>query len=213
MENQQRRNDNKALTTGTSCTTVLLLLLAGVMPHQSSITTFAFSVQRMNMRTVAAPAPARRSCSRLHLSREEYLTPHFETSTTATMRSYDFDFERIVECAQVGECPVDEMTQMLEELTRLDEKEGGGGGVLSSSAGMAALEVAESEEARNAVLHALHSQVELAKARTELKEAGLVEQQRQNQHQQQPELQPPSEQRDIHDLMRLMRDIAEHEEV
>lgn len=210
MENQQRRNNSKA-PTGTSCTTVLLLLLAGVMP-QSSIMTFAFSVQPMSM---AAAAPARRSCSRLHLSREEYLTPHFETSTTmATMRSYDFDFERIVECAQVGECPVDEMAQMLEELKRLDEKEGGGGGGVSNSAGIAALEVAESEEARNAVLHALHSQVELAKAKTELKEAGLVEQQRQNQQQQQqPELQPPSEQRDIHDLMRLMRDIAEHEEV
>lgn len=101
-----------------------------------------------------------------------------------------------------------------QELKRLDEKEGGGGGGVSNSAGIAALEVAESEEARNAVLHALHSQVELAKAKTELKEAGLVEQQRQNQQQQQqPELQPPSEQRDIHDLMRLMRDIAEHEEV
>lgn len=52
--------------------------------------------------------------SRLRLSRDEYLQPHSETSSITTERNYDFDFERIVECAQVGECPVDEMTQMLE---------------------------------------------------------------------------------------------------
>lgn len=51
-----------------------------------------------------------------------------------------------------------------EELTLLDEKEGVPSGIYLE---------AESEEARNAVLHALNSQVELAKARSGLKEAGL----------------------------------------
>ena len=53
--------------------------------------------------------------SQLSLTREEYLQPHFE-APTATMKSYDFDFERIVECAKsvTGECPIDEMTQMME---------------------------------------------------------------------------------------------------
>lgn len=144
MENQRRRMAPTAL-----------LFLALALPSQHS--TLAFSVERLSMRTAA-----RRS--RLRLSRDEYLQPHSETSSITTERNYDFDFERIVECAQVGECPVDEMTQMLEELTLLDEKEGVPSGIYLE---------AESEEARNAVLHALNSQVELAKARSGLKEAGL----------------------------------------
>ena len=65
----------------------------------------AFSTPRVIMRTQ----------SQLSLTREEYLQPHFEVPT-ATVKSYDFDFERIVECAKsvTGECPIEEMTQMME---------------------------------------------------------------------------------------------------
>ena len=56
--------------------------------------------------------------------------------------------------------------------------------------------------------HALESQVELAKARSELEEAGLTKSS--------PAIAVPSttttSPRDIQDVMRQMRDIAEHEE-
>ena len=57
-----------------------------------------------------------RAQGRLSLTREEYLQPHFEASIATTVKSYDFDFERIVECAKsvTGECPIEEMTQMME---------------------------------------------------------------------------------------------------
>lgn len=57
-----------------------------------------------------------RTQSQLSLTREEYLQPHFEAPTATSVKSYDFDFERILECAKsvTGECPIDEMTQMME---------------------------------------------------------------------------------------------------
>ena len=85
--------------------TVLILAAAAVaFSHHMA---FAFSAH--HMKTAKAP----RICC-LHLSRDEYLRPHFETSTSAVAEmNYQFDFDRIVECAEVGECPVEEMTQML----------------------------------------------------------------------------------------------------
>ena len=67
---------------------------------------------------------------------------------------------------------------------------------------------AENDGARNAVLHALNSQIELATAKQELKIAGL-----ERQKQEMVERQTSPSERDIHDLMRQMRDIADHEEV
>lgn len=98
------------------------------------------------------------------------------------------------------------------ELERLDEKEGGSSGVVLEV--MAEDQQQDNGAARkNAVLHALNSQVELAKARSELKQAGL---ERQKNVIETAEMQAspgaPSE-RDIQDLMRTMRDIADHEEV
>ena len=66
--------------------------------------------------------------------------------------------------------------------------------------------VAEDHGARQVVYHALQSQVEMALARSELEEAGFIEKT--------AELQPPPPSpRDINDLFRQMRDIADHEEV
>jgi hypothetical protein len=75
-----------------------------------------------------------------------------------------------------------------EELERFDEKGG----------------------ARHAVHHALESQVELAKARSELTEAGLGEEMTTIKVEVQPS---SSSKNDIRDLMMRMRDIADHEEV
>lgn len=76
---------------------VWLLLLTNDLPSS-----LAFSVSSRRMRT------------QLYVTRDEYLKPHFETPTM--IKSYDFDFERIVECAKsvTGECPIEEMTQMME---------------------------------------------------------------------------------------------------
>lgn len=77
----------------------------------------AFSVrQQQPMRTLGSVDGT--IITSLQLSRDDYLRPHFETSaTTSTMereRNYSFDFDRIVECAELGECPIDEMTQMMQ---------------------------------------------------------------------------------------------------
>ena len=79
---------------------MLVMLVASSLPAVQS-----FSTPRIIMRTQ----------SRVSLTREEYLKPHFE-APPATVKSYDFDFERIVECAKsvTGECPIAEMTQMME---------------------------------------------------------------------------------------------------
>lgn len=137
--------------------------------------------------------------SQLSLTREEYLQPHFEVPTTAK-KMYDFDFERIVECAKsvTGECPIDEMTQMMEELERICAK--------SASSKTGGLYQSSDIDARQVVYHALQSQVELAMARSELEDVGLLEKVAEVQP-------PPPSPRDLQSLFRQMRDIADHEEV
>jgi len=156
-------------------------------------------------------APSRTTVSRptsLALSREEYLTPHFETSSLKKPKSYDFDWERVLTCAQstVGECQLEEMEQMMEELKAMDVDEATFGAFLSSEDG----------ETRLALKHALESQVGLAKARQELAALGLGKDLPEvvDDEEEEPWTTPSVvvAERDIHDLLHQMRDIADHEE-
>jgi hypothetical protein len=94
------------------------------------------------------------------------------------------------------------------ELQRLDEKEGVSSGVVLPSGGAEENNVARR---RQAVHHALESHVELAKAKSELVEAGLGQEQIATAVEIPSSTTSPSES-DISDLMRRMRDIADHEE-
>ena len=66
--------------------------------------------------------------------------------------------------------------------------------------------VASDDDARQVVYHALQSQVELAMARSDLENVGLLEKVAEVQP-------PPPSPRDLQDLFRQLRNIADHEEV
>ena len=84
------------------------------------------------------------------------------------------------------------------ELERLSAK--------SASSDTGGLHIASDDDARQVVYHALQSQVELAMARSDLENVGLLEKVAEVQP-------PPPSPRDLQDLFRQMRDIADHEEV
>jgi hypothetical protein len=59
---------------------------------------------------------------KLFVTRDEYLQPHFEAPTLSKpLQKFDFDYERIVECANSSgseECSLDEMEQMMQGTDR-----------------------------------------------------------------------------------------------
>ena len=57
----------------------------------------------------------------LMVSREEYLKPHFEVAQTIPLETI-LDMDRIKFCAESDECDLEEMSQMLRELERLNSE-------------------------------------------------------------------------------------------
>jgi len=105
------------------------------------------------------------------ITRDEYLQPHFEVSRPTQV----LDLDRIVQCAEGdGLCSLDEMNEMIQDLETLNKscKDD----TRSEGCSM------DSVEARDAVKHALASQIELAGARQQMKKMDIIETWREQPH-------------------------------